>query len=81
MDFPTYVRLGSVTLDPHWIFETAAWTVGFWLYSRQRRTAGDVVDARVRRWVIAAAAAGGLIGSRILHLIEDRIRDSGERSS
>ena len=71
MEFPTYIRLGVVSLHPHWIFETAGWTIGFWLYTRARRTAGDVVDARVRRWVIAAAAVGGLVGSRLLHLMED----------
>jgi phosphatidylglycerol:prolipoprotein diacylglycerol transferase len=71
MDFPAYIRLGSVSLHPHVVFETSAWTIGFWLYSRHRRIAGDVVDRRVRRWVIAAAAAGGVIGSRLLHLLED----------
>ena len=71
MEFPAYIRLGLVSLHPHWIFETGAWTIGFWLYARARRTGGDVVDARVRRWVIAAAAVGGLVGSRILHLLED----------
>lgn len=71
MDFPAYVRLGSISLHPHWIFETAAWTIGFWLYRYQRRATGDVVDQRVRRSLIVAAAVGGLIGSRILHLMED----------
>jgi hypothetical protein len=50
----------------HWIFETSAWTFAFWLYSRHRRLTGDVVDSGSRAWVIAAAAVGGLIGSRIL---------------
>ena len=74
MEFPAYLRLGSVALHPHWIFETAAWTFAFWLYSRRRRRAGDVIDARSRRWVIAAAAVGGLIGSRLLYLLEEPAR-------
>jgi phosphatidylglycerol:prolipoprotein diacylglycerol transferase len=74
MEFPVYFRVGSVTLHPHWIFETSAWTFAFWLYSRRRRLTGDVVDARSRAWVIAAATVGGLIGSRILYLLEDPAR-------
>lgn len=73
MDFPAYIRLGFASLHPHWVFETSAWTIGFWLYSRDRRIAGDVVDTRVRHWLIAAAAVGGVIGSRLLHLLEDPV--------
>jgi phosphatidylglycerol---prolipoprotein diacylglyceryl transferase len=76
MDFPVYFRFGSATLHPHWVLETFAWTFAFWLYSRRRRLAGDVVDARSRAWVIAAAAAGGVIGSRILYLLEDPARSA-----
>jgi phosphatidylglycerol---prolipoprotein diacylglyceryl transferase len=74
MDFPVYFRVGSASLHPHWVLETSAWTVAFWLYSRRRRLAGDVVDDRSRAWVIAAAAVGGVIGSRILYLLEDPAR-------
>jgi phosphatidylglycerol:prolipoprotein diacylglycerol transferase len=74
MEFPVYFHVGSITLHPHWILETSAWTFAFWLYSRQRRLAGDVVDSRSRACVIAAAAVGGLIGSRILYLLEDPAR-------
>jgi len=74
MEFPAYFRLGPLSLHPHWVFETAAWTIAFWWYSRQRRLAGDVIDRRERMWVIVAAAAGGLIGSRLLYLLEDPSR-------
>jgi phosphatidylglycerol---prolipoprotein diacylglyceryl transferase len=74
MDYPTYFRLGSFSLHPHWVFETSAWTIAFWLYSRRRRLGGDIIDARQRRWLIAAAAVGGLIGSRLLYLLEDPAR-------
>jgi phosphatidylglycerol---prolipoprotein diacylglyceryl transferase len=74
MEFPVYFHVGSITLHPHWILETSAWTFAFWLYSRQRRLAGDVVDSRSRACVIAAAAVGGLIGSRILYLLENPAR-------
>lgn len=78
MDFPVYLRVGSVSLHPHWIFETSAWTIAFWLYARRRRRAGDVVDGRSRAWVIGAAAVGGLIGSRLLYLLEDPARTAAQ---
>ncbi len=74
IEFPVYFRLGSATLHPHWVIESSAWTIAFWLYSRRRRLAGDVVDARARRWVIVAAAVGGMIGSHLLYLLEDPAR-------
>src|SRR3972149_4443945 len=93
MNFPVYLRVGSVSLHPHWILETFAWTLAFWLYSRRRRIAGDVVDSRSRAWVVAAAAAprprawvgppaaiGGLIGSRLLYLLEDPARTAASWS-
>jgi phosphatidylglycerol:prolipoprotein diacylglycerol transferase len=80
MTFPVFVTLGPVSLHPHWIFETAAWTLAFWLYSRRRRRSGDVVDARSRAWVIAAAAIGGLLGSRLLYLLEEPARTAAHWS-
>jgi phosphatidylglycerol:prolipoprotein diacylglycerol transferase len=74
MEFPFFVRVGSVSLHPHWVVETIAWTLAFWLYSRRRRLTGDVVDHRSRAWVIVAAAVGGVIGSRILYLLEEPTR-------
>jgi phosphatidylglycerol:prolipoprotein diacylglycerol transferase len=71
MSFPVYVRLGPLVLHPHWVFETLAYGLAFYWYRRDRRRFGDVVDARLRWWVIGAAAVGGLVGSRLLHLIED----------
>ena len=71
MDFPVYIRLGPLVLHPHWVFETLAYGLAFYWYRRDRRRFGDVVDARIRRWVIGAAVVGGVVGSRLLHLIED----------
>jgi prolipoprotein diacylglyceryltransferase len=53
------------------VFETLAYGLAFYWYRRDRRRFGDVVDARIRRWVIGAAVVGGVVGSRLLHLIED----------
>lgn len=71
MSFPAYLRLGSFVLHPHWIFESLAYIVGFYLYQRLRRRRGDVIDRRARWWVLAAAIIGGFAGSRILSAFED----------
>ena len=73
MSFPAYLRVGSLVLHPHWIFESLAYTAGFCLYRRLRRQHGDVIDARARWWVIAAAIIGGFAGGRILSAFEDPI--------
>jgi phosphatidylglycerol---prolipoprotein diacylglyceryl transferase len=71
MTFPAYLHLGSLALHPHWIFESLAYTMGFYLYRRGRRQSGDVIDSRARRWVMLAAIVGGFAGSRILSAFED----------
>jgi phosphatidylglycerol---prolipoprotein diacylglyceryl transferase len=71
MSFPAYLHLGSLALHPHWIFESLAYTAGFYLYRRLRRRHGDVIGSRARWWVIGAAVIGGLAGSRILAAFEN----------
>lgn len=73
MTFPAYLHLGSLAVHPHWIFESLAYTVGFYLYRRLRRQRGDVIDSRARWWVIIAAMIGGFAGSRILSAFEDPV--------
>jgi phosphatidylglycerol---prolipoprotein diacylglyceryl transferase len=73
MNFPAYLHLGSLVVHPHWIFESVAYTAGFYLYRRLRRHSGDVIDSRARRWVIVAAIIGGFAGSRILAPFEDPV--------
>jgi phosphatidylglycerol---prolipoprotein diacylglyceryl transferase len=68
--FPIYVGFGPVAVHPHWVFETLAYSLGFYWYRRRREQLGDAVDARTRWWVIGAAAIGGLVGSRLLALAE-----------
>jgi prolipoprotein diacylglyceryltransferase len=71
MSFPAYVRLGPLSLHPHWIFESLAYAAGIYLYRRLRWRRGDVIESRDRWWVIAAALVGGFAGSRILSAFED----------
>jgi phosphatidylglycerol:prolipoprotein diacylglycerol transferase len=71
VSFPVLIRLGPLTVHPHWLFETLAYTLAGYLYARDRRRHGDVVSTRTRWWVIGAAALGGFAGSRLLSLAED----------
>jgi prolipoprotein diacylglyceryltransferase len=54
----------------HPVFETLSYAVGYAVFRRMRERQGDVV-AEPQRWtVLAAAAVGALLGSRMLGLAE-----------
>jgi len=76
MSFPVFIHFGPLTLHPHWVFETLAYTLAGYVYARDRRRHGDVVETRVRWWIIGAAALGGLVGSRLLYLAEDPVESA-----
>jgi len=63
------IPMGS---HPAWhpVLEAFAYASGFAVYRRLRARQGDVVDEPHRWTVIAAAAVGGLAGSRLLGLAE-----------
>lgn len=71
MQFPVYLKFGPLQIHPHFIFESAAYIVGFRLYLAQRRKLGDFLVDDSRWWVIAAAAAGAVVGSKLLFWLED----------
>lgn len=55
----------------HPIFEALGYIVGYAFYRRERNRQGDILNDE-RRWsVIAAAAVGGLVGSRFLGVLEE----------
>jgi phosphatidylglycerol---prolipoprotein diacylglyceryl transferase len=53
------------------LFEMLAYALGFRLYLELRRAQGDRLADADRWWVIAAAATGAVLGSKILFLLED----------
>jgi phosphatidylglycerol:prolipoprotein diacylglycerol transferase len=69
--FPVYFRVGGALVHPHWVLEALGYALGFATFRRLRARYGDVVSSLDRWWVIAAAAAGGAIGSKILFWVED----------
>ena len=54
----------------HPVFEALAYFIGFAVYRRVRRLQGDALDEELRWMVIAAAAMGALVGSRLLGVLE-----------
>jgi phosphatidylglycerol:prolipoprotein diacylglycerol transferase len=69
--FPVYLHLGSWSIHPHWVFETLGYALAFLMYVMLRRRSGDALADVDRWWVVAAAAAGATLGSRILYWFED----------
>ena len=68
------IHLLNVTLVPHPamhpVFETLAYTLGYAVYRRSRNASKDILGDEQRWLVIAAAAVGALLGSRMLGLLE-----------
>ncbi len=58
----------------HPLFESLGYASGYALYKRQRARQGDLLPEPQRWSVIAAAAVGALLGSRILGLLEQAPR-------
>ena len=54
-------------MNPHVLFEALAYFVGFQIYLRDRRRAGDPIDDSTRWSIVAAAIAGAAVGSRLLY--------------
>lgn len=58
----------------HLLFEVAAFAVGFAYYQRLRVGQGNAIAEDKRLWIIIGAAAGALLGSRVLGALEDPAR-------
>jgi phosphatidylglycerol---prolipoprotein diacylglyceryl transferase len=71
MTFPVYIPVGTLKLHPHFIFELAAYAIAFRVYLLLRKRFGDVLEDGTRWWMIATAAMGAVVGSRLLYWFED----------
>jgi phosphatidylglycerol---prolipoprotein diacylglyceryl transferase len=71
MTFPVYIPLGSLKIHPHLVFEALAYAVAFRVYLLLRKRMGDLLDDGNRWWMIAAAAMGAVVGSKVLYWFED----------
>ena len=66
MTFPAYLRIGTLQVHPHAIFEGLAYLVALIAYFWLRRQSEDPISHNERWWVIAAAIAGAAVGSTLL---------------
>jgi phosphatidylglycerol---prolipoprotein diacylglyceryl transferase len=66
------MRMIPVGSHPVWhpVFESLGYATGYAVFRRLRARRGDVIDEPQRWTVIAAAAVGALVGSRLLGLAE-----------
>ncbi|MBL8976463.1 MAG: hypothetical protein JNK56_38020, partial [Myxococcales bacterium] len=69
MSFPIDIVLGGLRLPAHLVFEVLAYTLGYRYYAALRRR-GDPISDLQRMWIFIGAVTGGLLGSRVLGLLE-----------
>lgn len=70
LQFPVWINLGSLRIHPHPVFETLGYFLGYRLYRYLKRQ-GDPLPDLQRLIVLAAAAVGGALGSKLLAWLED----------
>ncbi|HMX39702.1 MAG TPA: prolipoprotein diacylglyceryl transferase [Saprospiraceae bacterium] len=70
MHYPLHIPFGSVSLPAHLIFEMLAYTLGYRLYVWQRARTQDRIGDEDRMWIFLGAAAGALLGSHLLGVLE-----------
>ncbi|WP_345224407.1 prolipoprotein diacylglyceryl transferase [Hymenobacter koreensis] len=70
MTFPVELKLGPLMLPAHLLFEVLAYSLGYRLYTHLRQRTPDRISTDHRLWIFIGAAAGALLGSRVLGLLE-----------
>ena len=70
MHFPVELALGPARLPVHLLCEVLAYTLGYRLYTHLRAGYPDRISSAHRQWIFVGAAAGALLGSRLLGLLE-----------
>lgn len=78
MEFPVNIRFGSWVIPSHLIFEIAAYTVGFRYFLYLRKRSDDIISTDHRTILFIAAAAGALLFSRVIGILENPEIFSGE---
>ena len=71
LDFPFHFRINSVEIPVHLALEVLAFWVGYRYYLFLRGRSADLIDTENRMWILVGAAAGALLLSRGLGVLED----------
>ncbi|MBI5363929.1 MAG: prolipoprotein diacylglyceryl transferase [Planctomycetes bacterium] len=70
-EFPVRLHVGGIALHAHLLFEIAAYAVAFQVYRVRKRRFGDALAPETRWLLVAAAAVGAAIGSKLLSWLVD----------
>ena len=70
-DFPVRIPLFGLSLHAHVVFELLAYAVAFRVYLARKRRFGDALATETRWLLVAAAAVGAAIGSKLLSWLVD----------
>ncbi|PJJ84614.1 prolipoprotein diacylglyceryl transferase [Mucilaginibacter auburnensis] len=70
MHFPIEIKLGSIVLPLHLVFETLAYFVGYRYYAYLRKHGTDSITDDKRLLIFIGAAFGAFIGSHLVGIFE-----------
>jgi prolipoprotein diacylglyceryltransferase len=70
MTYPVHLTLGPLHLPVHLLCEVLAYSLGYRFYTALRARTPDPISDQGRQWIFVGAAAGALLGSRLLGLLE-----------
>jgi len=68
--YPVELTFGSFHLPVHLVCEVLAYSLGYRFYLYLRARIPDRISDQGRQWIFVGAAAGALLGSRVLGLLE-----------
>lgn len=71
MHFPIDFHFGSLVIPSHLVFELLAYTIGFRYFIYLRKNVHDKISTENRIWILAGAAIGALLFSRIIGIFEN----------
>ncbi|GAB2786498.1 prolipoprotein diacylglyceryltransferase [Hymenobacter luteus] len=70
MSYPVHLTLGPLLVPVHLLLEVLAYSVGYRFYQHLRTRTPDPISDENRLWIFIGCAAGALLGSRVLGLLE-----------
>ncbi|WP_257447856.1 prolipoprotein diacylglyceryl transferase [Archangium lipolyticum] len=71
MTFPVFIPLGPWRLHPHLVFEALAYFLAARLFFWLKRRWADPLQPATRLGVVAGAALGAGLGSRLVHVLDE----------
>jgi len=73
MTFPVWIKIGSLVIHPHIVFESLAYFIGFRVYLAMRKHNPVQMPKDKGLFVLVGAIIGGALGSKVLYWLEDPV--------